>query len=182
MTNRNIFFISDHHFFHRNILKFTDDDDEPVRPWDTDELAVMHEHMVKKHNEVVKPQDHVWFGGDVFMGRYNAKEANNVLRRMNGHKRVLVGNHDNIRELAAFKVFEKIELWRMFPEHDFVFTHIPILLEVDTHGRRPKYNHNVHGHIHGNSIPDSRYINVSVEAVDYTPVSLEEIDEMIKYG
>jgi calcineurin-like phosphoesterase family protein len=34
---------------------------------------------------------------------------------------------------------------------------------------------NVHGHIHGNPTPIGRYINVSVEAINYTPIALEEI-------
>jgi len=35
---------------------------------------------------------------------------------------------------------------------------------------------NIHGHLHANRIDDSRYINVSVEQINYTPV---EVDSLI---
>lgn len=179
----NIFFISDHHFFHRNILTFTDDAGEPVRPWDPDQLEEMHEFMIDQHNSVVTPQDHVWFGGDIAMGRFNSSDLNKILYRMNGHKRLLVGNHDSIKNIVSHSAFGKIELWRMFPKDDFVYTHVPIYLgcaEKEHSERRGKYHFNVHGHVHGNTLDDLRYINVSVEEINYRPLELLEIKQIIK--
>jgi calcineurin-like phosphoesterase family protein len=38
----------------------------------------------------------------------------------------------------------------------------------------------VHGHIHQNPSPEGRYINMSVEAINYTPVDIEDIAERAK--
>ena len=34
---------------------------------------------------------------------------------------------------------------------------------------------NVHGHIHQRKLEDSRYHNVSVERINYTPVHIEDL-------
>lgn len=56
-------FISDTHFFHTNILKFTDKDKKRIRPFNS--LDEMHEHMIKQWNYVVKDNDYVYHLGDV---------------------------------------------------------------------------------------------------------------------
>lgn len=38
----------------------------------------------------------------------------------------------------------------------------------------------IHGHVHSNNIDDLRYFNVSMENIDYTPISLEEIRSIFK--
>jgi calcineurin-like phosphoesterase family protein len=38
-----------------------------------------------------------------------------------------------------------------------------------------RFAKNIHGHVHENTLEDSRYINVSCEAVDYTPVLFDEL-------
>ena len=35
-------------------------------------------------------------------------------------------------------------------------------------------------HVHSNNIDDLRYFNVSMENIDYTPISLEEIRSIFK--
>src|ERR1041385_7153975 len=104
-----IWFISDHHFFHENILKFVGDDGARIRP----EFATVDEmnwYMVDRWNSVVKPQDKVWHLGDVaFKTTERADEIDHLLSQLHGHKRMLVGNHDNLK--APFlRHFEKIEL------------------------------------------------------------------------
>lgn len=41
--------------------------------------------------------------------------------------------------------------------------------------RDGRWKYNIHGHLHTNSLPDKRYINVSAEQIDLTPISLAEI-------
>ena len=41
-----------------------------------------------------------------------------------------------------------------------------------------RWKGNIHGHVHDNSLSDSRYINVSVENINYTPINFEEIREL----
>ena len=53
-----------HHFFHKNVLGFLDDDGVPIRG-QFESLEAMHEYMVAQWNEVVKPKDKVYHLGDV---------------------------------------------------------------------------------------------------------------------
>jgi calcineurin-like phosphoesterase family protein len=39
---------------------------------------------------------------------------------------------------------------------------------------------NVHGHVHYKTIPDDRYLNVCCENINFTPISLEEVNEIFK--
>jgi calcineurin-like phosphoesterase family protein len=180
----NHWFISDHHLAHYNILRYGD------RPFK--DLAEMHDALVTYHNELVKPQDHVSFLGDVTIkrgGRLDKEWFATEIRRYNGHKRLYLGNHDHWRaDVYLAAGFEKIYAsWRC--EEGFVSSHIPL------HPRSlSNATANVHGHIHQNAsytpvtfegtetkpariIP---YINVSVEAVNYRPVNKDEILAIIE--
>lgn len=165
-----IWFISDHHFFHENILKFTDDSGNKIRP----EFATVDEMnwaMVERWNSVVKPQDKVWHLGDVaFKTTEKAAELDHLLGALHGHKRMLVGNHDNIKSPAILRHFHKIELWKGFKDEGFTCSHIPLRLDSLRDGTV-----NVHGHIHQNLMKERGYINVCVEVRNYTPVHMDEI-------
>ena len=65
---KNIWLISDTHFFHSNILKFTDDNGELIRGKLFDTVEQMNECMLDNWNSVVKPGDIVYHLGDVMMG------------------------------------------------------------------------------------------------------------------
>lgn len=164
-------FISDTHFFHANILKFTGDDGKRIRPFDS--LEEMHEYMIDKWNSVVKDGDYVYHLGDVTFQYHGA--FNNLMSRLKGDKRLIVGNHDKIWNPALQMNFQKVDLWKGFKEHNFTASHIPLRLESLRDGA-----FNVHGHIHQRSSPTPNHINVSVEVRNYTPVNIDEIAEEIK--
>lgn len=165
------FFISDTHFFHENILKFTGADGNRIRPFDS--IEEMHEYMIEKWNSVVKDGDYVYHLGDVTF-QYNGA-FNNLMHRLKGDKRLIVGNHDKIWNPALSANFQKADLWKGFSEHNFTASHMPLRLEGLRDGA-----FNVHGHIHQNMMDDGHYINVSVEVRDYTPVHIEEIGKEIE--
>lgn len=164
---RNIFVISDTHFGHVNILSFTNADGSRVREFDS--VDEMNERMVENWNAVVNDQDIVYHLGDVYFG-----QGHSVLHRLKGRKRLLLGNHDDGKDERLHKVFQKIELWRMFPEFNCLLTHVPV-----HESALYKVQYNLHGHVHTGShrglIEDPRYINCCVEVRDYKPVALEEI-------
>ena len=165
-----IWFISDTHFFHENILKFTGSDGARIRPaWsDVDE---MNWAMVERWNSVVKPQDKVWHLGDVaFKTTQKASELHALLQKLHGHKRMLAGNHDNLKSPAILNNFEKIELWKGFKDEGFTCSHIPLRLDSLRDGAV-----NVHGHIHQNQMGEPGYVNVCVEVRNYTPVHIDQI-------
>lgn len=166
------FFISDTHFFHANILKFTGDDDKRIRPFDS--LEEMHEFMIEKWNSVVKDNAYVYHLGDVTFQYHGA--FNNLMSRLKGQKRLIVGNHDKIWNPSLQMHFQKVDLWKGFKEGNFTASHFPLRLESLRDGA-----FNVHGHIHQRMMEDPHYINVSVEVRDYTPVHYDQIlDEIAK--
>lgn len=165
------YFISDTHFLHANILKFTDKDGKRIRPFSC--LEEMHEYMIEKWNSVVRPQDYIYHLGDVTF-QYNGL-FNSIMSRLNGRKRLIVGNHDKLMNPNLFRWFEKAELWKGFKDPGFTCSHIPLMLTSLRDG-----THNVHGHVHQNSLPDKHYINVCVEVRDYTPVHIDEIAKEMK--
>lgn len=145
----------------------------------------MNEAMIDNWNSLVKDNDHIWHLGDVAMGQSSGAH-NNLLRRLKGKKRLVVGNHDKLKSEALHQNFEKIELWRGFHEHGFTCVHIPLRI-----GQLRDGSVCVHGHLHQNlimhdaqmgcaSVPDTRYINVCVEHTDYKPVHMDEIIARVK--
>lgn len=165
-----IWFTSDHHFFHENILKFRGADGNLIRPGFAS-VDEMNWHMVERWNSVVKPQDKVWHLGDVaFKTVDKAEQLDALLSKLHGHKRLLVGNHDNIKSPVIQKHFEKIELWKGFKDEGFTCSHIPLML-----GSLRDGSVCVHGHIHQNMMKEKGYINMCVEVRDYTPVHMDAL-------
>ena len=72
----------------------------------------MNELLADNWNSVVKPGDIVYHLGDVFMGDKEKFKA--FWPRLNGKKRLIVGNHDEIKFLAAGAFFEKIMINQNF--------------------------------------------------------------------
>ena len=154
-----IYVISDTHFYHENIIKYCN------RPFST--VKSMNDFILDSWIDTVKPGDIDYHLGDVVMGNANY----DIIKKLNGRKRLVVGNHDDIMKVG--KYFQKVMLWRMFPEWNLVLTHIPIDLSDKTETR--KYNYNVHGHIHDKTSPTNKHFNVSVEKINYKPIPLESI-------
>lgn len=165
---RDIWVISDTHFNHKNILTFEDKVGKPIRPFQS--VEDMNETMLERWNSVVKPGDKVYHLGDVFFG---SKEAfQKFWPRLNGRKRLVVGNHDDVKYLSSGGFFDKVLLWRKF-EH-LLFTHVPVHPSTLQEGRfEGKQMVNVHGHIHQNKSPDGPYRCVCVEQINYTPIHID---------
>lgn len=178
----NTFLISDTHFGHRNIITFQNDG-KPLRPFSS--VEEMDETMVKNWNGVVKPKDTVYHLGDVVINR----KALSTLDRLNGRKILIKGNHDIFKLQDYIKYFEDIRAYKVLPHHGIICSHIPI--HPDSMYR---WKLNIHGHLHGNTVKqtlklyyctdkglqtyaseDSRYMCVSVEQINYTPISLDTI-------
>ena len=179
--SRDIWIISDTHFQHENILKFTDRDGNLVRGHLFKDVDEMDEHMIERWNSVVKQGDIVYHLGDVVMGSREWFKRN--WPRLNGSKRLIVGNHDDIPFLSSGGFFKKVSMWRMFPEFGLMLSHVPLhpsnlLRLAERSGTWPDDCEtllNLHGHIHQNLSPEGPYRNMSVEAINYTPVNIEEL-------
>lgn len=170
-----VWFISDTHFFHENILKFVDKTGARIRA-EFASVDEMNWAMVDRWNAVVKPQDKVWHLGDVaFKTTEKAAELDNLLGKLHGHKRMLVGNHDNLKSQAIMRHFEKVELWKGFKAEGFTCSHIPLRLDSLRDGTV-----NVHGHTHQNLMVEPGYVNVCVEVRGYTPMHLDELAKEVR--
>lgn len=187
-----IFFAADHHFQHAKLLTFKDANGNLLRP----NFKDIQEHdntIIARHNSIVKPDDLVYFLGDVtWKTNLIAKE---ILQAMNGRKRLIVGNHDDVDFLMGTGFFERTYLWKYFPEHNLIASHVPLTV-ADL--KRAKFN--VHGHLHDKvvtkphvtlddnlqpyetllgPVTDMRYLNVGMERTGYKPFSLEEVLGML---
>jgi calcineurin-like phosphoesterase family protein len=164
---RTIFVISDTHFGHENILGFKLQDGSAVRTFH--DVHHMDEMMVENWNKVVGDSDIVYHLGDVYFGK-----GHEVLPRLKGKKRLIVGNHDNPKSDHILKHFQKVMLWREFADFNCVMTHVPV-----HESALYKRKYNLHGHVHNGShrglIEDDRYINCCVEVNDYRPRAIEDI-------
>jgi calcineurin-like phosphoesterase family protein len=139
-----------------------------MRPFDS--VEQMDEALIEAHNANVAPSDHWWCLGDLTMkrgGRLEKEWLIKLVKSMNGHKRLVPGNHDHFpTHVYVDAGFEKIVGSTKID--NFIMTHYPIHPNSITRGCV-----NVHGHVHNNPAPEGRYINVSVEAINYAPVSID---------
>jgi len=174
--SRNIWFISDTHFGHENILGFTNYDGTPVRP-EFSSVEEMDETLIDNWNSVVKDQDKIYHLGDIAMSKHH---LGYYFDRLNGKKRLVRGNHDVAKTREYMKYFQDVYGCRTWGR-GFIATHIPI--HPESVGR---WSINLHGHLHCNVVrlpngeEDPRYLNVSVERVNYTPIHIDEIHKIIK--
>lgn len=141
-----VYFISDTHFCHENILKFCHD----TRPFDT--IEEHDEEIIRRWNEKVHPDDIVFHLGDFcFAGKDKARE---IISRLNGHIFHVIGNHD-WNNLDVYKeLFEDCQLQyvlRVPATNTFIYlNHFPFLCYP---GATPMYNKNTNvyqlfGHCH----------------------------------
>jgi calcineurin-like phosphoesterase family protein len=167
-----IWVISDTHFNHKNILNFHDDEGQRVRPFNS--VEEMNEVLIERWNARVKPGDKIYHLGDVYFGPKSWIEEN--WHKLNGKKRLIVGNHDDIPYIVGQRMFEKVDMWRMFSEFNLLLTHVPVHNSTLYERRfKDKPMTNVHGHIHSNKSPAGPYHCVCAEQTDYYPVNLEEL-------
>ena len=187
MTN-DIWLISDTHFNQATMLEFTDWSGKQTRPGFRD-VEHMDDLMIDNWNSVVKPEDTIYHLGDLVAGPNPEKWMTYNWHRLNGNKRLVVGNHDDIEFLSVGGFFEKIEYWNVLIEFGIILSHAPLHRDALV---RPKAEHgeravdkknmdlwaettNVHGHVHSNPSPEGPYKCVSVEQINYTPVNVEEV-------
>ena len=161
------YFISDTHFGHANCWKkFKKADGSPLR--DFNSTGAMNEAIISGWNTVVRPQDTVYHLGDVTMGKDLS-----ILARCNGRKILVLGNHDLCSITEYKKYFHRVA--GALAYKSWILTHFPV--HPSSLGTR--FTHNIHGHLHDATIPDDRYFNVSVERLDYTPISYEQLKDTL---
>ena len=182
--SKNIFFISDIHFGHANMLKFTNWDGSRMRPFAS--VEEVDELMIKNWNEMISKGDVVYVLGDI---AYSCRKeyVDSILTRLKGQKKLIAGNHDLWSTQWYLKHFKYVR--GCCHLDNFYLSHTPI-----HEGSKGRFKLNIHGHIHGQQVtrpsevdvkgrilsyePDPFYFNVSVDyKYRYAPVPYEEIQE-----
>lgn len=169
MSNE-VWFTSDTHFGHANILKF----EAEARPFST--LEEMHEALIENWNSCVHPSDVVWHLGDFAFGAYNIP----IAARLNGIKKLVLGNHDSYHISKYLPYFSGVHGVKNLG-NGAILSHIP--LRRDNFGGRNILN--VHGHLHSKEVTlpcgahDQEYFNVSVELHGLAPINLSVIKDRI---
>lgn len=166
--NRKIWVWSDQHFFHKNIIRFSE------RPYD--DVEQMNEHLIANYNDYVGENDICLWGGDVGFSGNTA--INEILDQCNGYKILIIGNHDfNGKKLRNLTFDETHLIYTVdYPDVSLVFTHYPMF-------NVPESYVNIHGHLHVFPDPDSghaRHINMNCEVQEYKPRLLDDIAKQAK--
>lgn len=173
--NMRTFVTADTHAEHLNIVTIFKSEVDPnakARPWYT--LDDMHDELVYRHNQVVRPQDMVYFLGDVAL---HAKGVD-LFSRFAGRKVLIAGNHDCYATHKYLEHFEQVLGCAVLRR--VLLSHMPVhSSQLRAHGGR--YRFNIHGHLHSQYVqlpcgkPDPSYECVSVERYDYAPVPLDTV-------
>lgn len=172
-----IYFTSDIHFDHLNIIKYCN------RPFKT--TTQMNERLIDNWNKTINANDEVYILGDFTMK--GATLANEMLAELKGRKNLIVGNHDLFLKSSNFEEFrfEKIlDYYKLKYQNEvFILCHYPFL-EWDM---KHKGSFNLHGHSHNNKeynlknqADKLKRFDVGVDANDYTPVSIDYIIEFFR--
>ena len=142
------------------------------------------EAIIKKHNEIVKPNDVFLYLGDLSESEFtdikNEKYRNLLLKfvkKLNGKKILVVGNNDTGDD-EFYKKCGFVEIYRAPVEtNNYIFSHEPIISKTKL---------NIHGHIHGNHRYYSEIgINNHVDAyydLHGGPIKLSELVKYYKTG
>lgn len=188
-TIDNIWFTSDHHFGHANIIEYADRPYSSVDEMDTD--------LIARWNSRVKPDDVVFHLGDVTLG----DNADQYLDKLHGKIFVLANPwHHDKRWLPRTwhercGTMEFAELTKIF--YDVSFLPPIVVLEMDNPGTKEAHPHaitlchypveewdrkhydawHLHGHSHGKARNVWCRLDVGVDCWNYQPISLGEITQ-----
>lgn len=159
--------ISDTHFDHENIIKYTG------RPFS--DAEEMNEILLSNWNNTVHKGDRVCFLGDMAFGR-GSKPKEYWLGRLNGSITYVRGNHDTEIGTVTHATIS-------YKGHDLLLVHDPNDLPIRWDGWI------IHGDKHNNQLgkyplvnTQRRTMNVCSELIRYTPLNLDRIIELIEAG
>jgi len=165
-----IFFTSDPHYGHLNIIKYCN------RPFYY--IEEMNKALINNWNSVVDKDDLVYIIGDLSMS-YNKEKLKAILEQLNGTKILIKGNHDRTKNIPT-ECFQSIHdrLQITGENYNFILVHDPAEASAN-HFNKQKY---LCGHLHRtiNYHSYDNWIDVGVDANNFTPISLEKILKIFK--
>jgi len=178
-----LFFTSDTHFGHTNIIKFCD------RPFENS--IEMNQTLVKNWNEKIPKDAIVFHLGDFALG-LNSRDTQHIINSLNGKKYLIIGNH----EKCALAKEYTISLWEdifdiaeifvkddeiTYGEQHLVMCHYPMNSWNGSHrGSWQLFGH-VHGGLSNKGIMNHNpaQMDVGVDTNNFYPYSYQDIKEQI---
>lgn len=151
--------------WHKNIIYSCE------RPYSS--VEEMNEDLIARWNSVVQPDDKVWHLGD-FALKASKEQVTMLVNRLNGHIRLVMGNHDChsikwYQECGFNRVYDRPVVW-----HDFwILSHQPPEW-TDMSGPYAW----LYGHVHNRPefrVWSPRTCNVGVDVHNFTPIKHEQI-------
>lgn len=162
-----LLFISDCHFGHRNINKY--------RP----QFSSAEEHDEVLFDNIMSnigKRTTLWMLGDTCFNAESFPKIADIADKVL-NLNYIPGNHDTDKpeRQSLYQTMVKAGFFNktgsLFKEKGFWICHAPIH-PVELRGKG-----NIHGHTHGEIMPEPDYINICVEHTDFKPISIEEIKE-----
>lgn len=180
-----IFFTSDPHLFHTNILRLCN------RPFET--IETMNETIISNHNSVVTDNDTTYNLGDLFY-KTNPTNVARTLEKFNGKIKILPGNHDKVLQQARNNGYlkdlissGKVEIiGDFYPSQTIKVLEIEKKIIVISHYALRSWPHafrgsiKLFGHSHGKLPPLYRSFDVGVDAWNFFPVSFTQVLEKVE--
>lgn len=186
---QNIFFTSDFHIGHTNILKY---DNRPFK-----NVEEMHETLIENWNSKITNDDTVYYLGDLAFNKGKDDLDKWFVNQLKGKIYFIMGNHDKISKIAKLNRFEKIheygtEIWIKDDEvtnkksggyQDIIMSHYPIL----SWNRGHHGSFHLHGHSHQSLTKNTEFesyykkkvIDIGCNGHDYSPLSYNEIKKIM---
>jgi calcineurin-like phosphoesterase family protein len=157
-----IYFTSDTHFGHANIIKYAN------RPFSN--CQEMDDVMIRRWNSVVKPGDTVYHLGDFSMGKL---PADDYVKELHGVIHLIIGNHET--KALKSKLIQSISplLEIDVGAQRFVLCHYAMRVWNKSHHG----SWHLYGHSHG-TLPDDAHSNsfdIGVDCWNFYPVSVDQI-------
>ena len=164
-----IYYIADTHFGDERVMRLAQ------RPFIS--VSQMNEFLCAKWNEKVGSDDSVYIVGDF---AFDDAAAQKILLLLNGHKHLILGNHDKLNP-ESLNMFESVnQIVTVFDEGRSVcLCHYPLL----SYENSVYDGYHIFGHIHNNqsdlafnivkNIP--RIYNCGVDVNDFEPKTLDEL-------
>lgn len=160
------FFIADTHFSEENIIRYEN------RPFASAET--MNEALIANWNSCVGESDEVYVLGD-FGATGQEKD---ILSKLNGIKYLVKGNHDTqTNEYYRNAGFREVYDCPIIIAGFWILSHEPLYVNENM----PYAN--LFGHVHNSPLfkdYSKQHVCVSVERIEYTPASFEEIKRRIQ--
>jgi len=172
----NLFFTSDHHFGHANIIKFCN------RPFA--DAQEMDRILIERWNEKIKQNDTVYHLGD--FGLTYKENLKTILDQLNGKIYLIAGNHESaaIQNRGRFEwIKDYFELKVKDPDcRNGVQRIILFHYAMRTWRGAGRGNWHLYGHSHGSlpDLEDQLCFDIGVDCHDFYPLSYEEVKAIMR--